>query len=740
MLLLLLVPATVCAQSVCLPAPRLLTTMPMGGQAGTEVEVNIAGENLDEGEELLFSHPGITSVPVLNGDGVPIQGRYLVTIAADCPPGLYDARVMTRLGISTSRAFNVGTLAEHIREGSNTTAETASAMPLNTVCNANTTAQAIDYYRFEAKAGQRMAVICSARSIDSKLNAVFSVADDEGNDLHVERKGHPIDFTADSDGQYMIKVHDLTYKGGPHCFYRLSLTELEKDAPLPPTPRTSGVSSFSWPPQGLAESAETQETEPNSDDEHVQQISLPCDIAGRFFPAADVDLYEFTASKGDVWWVEVASARLGLPTDPAIVVQHISEDGATRTDLVELNDIPSPVKVSSNGYSYDGPPYNAGSSDILGKIEIKEDGVHRLQLLDLFGGTRSDPHNRYRLIIRRAAPDFALVSWALHMNLRNGDRNALSKPLALRGGATMPIEVVVIRRDGFDGPIELSMDNLPDGVSAAGLTIPSGSSRGVMLVTADEDAPRGMSSASFVGKATIDGETVERRCYLASMEWPVPNAWSEIPSPRLLDDVPVSVCGSELAPLTIAADEDQIFEAVAGESLKIPLRHIRRTEFSGAAISLKPLGTGFESVPAFDAKLDADSSEVSLDLAKLKTPPGEYTLAFYGSAVAKYRHNLASVVAAESVLDQAQSREASLAEEVARLTAEIDGAEEDQKERLNEAVEQARQQQAEAKAAVEAAEKHLKTVENRASPKDIVDIIVSRPIRIRVSPPKEEQE
>ena len=26
-----------------------------------------------------------------------------------------------------------------------------------------------------------------------------------------------------------------------------------------------------------------------------------------------------------------------------------------------------------------------------------------------------------------------------------------------------------------------------------------------------------------------------------------------------------------------------------------------------------------------------------LDLAKLKTPPGEYTIAFYGNAVAKYR-------------------------------------------------------------------------------------------------------
>ena len=32
-------PVALQAQSVGLPAPRLLTTMPMGGQAGTQVEV-----------------------------------------------------------------------------------------------------------------------------------------------------------------------------------------------------------------------------------------------------------------------------------------------------------------------------------------------------------------------------------------------------------------------------------------------------------------------------------------------------------------------------------------------------------------------------------------------------------------------------------------------------------------------------------------------------------------------------
>lgn len=142
--------------------------------------------------------------------------------------------------------------------------------------------------------------------------------------------------------------------------------------------------------QDLQPAAALAETEPNN--EQAQKISLPCDIAGNFFPAADVDRFEFTATKGDVWWVEVASERLGRPTDPAVLVQHVSGEGADEklTDVVEFTDIASPMKPSSNGYAYDGPPYDGGSADIIGKLEIKEDGVHRLQLTDLFGGTRND--------------------------------------------------------------------------------------------------------------------------------------------------------------------------------------------------------------------------------------------------------------------------------------------------------------------------------------------------------------
>jgi hypothetical protein len=517
-----------------------------------------------------------------------------------------------------------------------------------------------------------------------------------------------------------VKVHELTYQGGPACFYRLTLRDLPNEAAIVRHPATQAVSSFSWPPTGLAQMAATVEVEPNSDSAKAQKISLPCDIAGSFFPAADVDVFEFEAKKGEVWWVEVGSERLGRPTDPAAIVQRVTRNGDVESlvDVAEFVDIASPVKVSSNGYAYDGPPYDAGTSDFLGKLDIPEDGVYRLQISDLYGGTRNDPNNIYRLVIRKAQPDFAIVAWPQHMELRNGDRAALSKPISLRGGATMALEVIAIRRDGFDGEIEIVMDGLPEGVTAQGLKIAAGKSRGMLLVTAKADAARVVASASISGKATINGGAISRPCRLATVAWPIPDSWSDIPSPRLLADVPVSVSGVDLAPITVAAASREIQEATVGQKVTIPLVQTRRSEFSGATMQLKAIGAGFEAMPPFEVPLNADSSQAIIDLAALKTAPGDYHVAFQGYAVAKYRHQPEKVELAQIALKKVEQELAVLESEAQKTPADT---------KLQESLAAKRQ-------AVTAAQEKVKQATAAAAPQDIVDIIVTEPVAIRVKP------
>lgn len=706
------------AQQVCLPAPRLLTMMPMGGQAGTSVEVSITGENIEDVIELQFSTPKITAKPVAGA-----ENKFTVSIAADAPLGVHDARVMSRLGISSARAFSVGRLPEVTRSTPNNSVEAAMALQMNSICNAVMTRRAADFYSFQGVKGKRVAVDCAAVGIDSKLKPVLIVADAQGRDLLVNRTGGVIDFMPPADGTYLVKVHGLTFQGGAESFYRLALQEVPGNGLAPRQAQTATVSSMSWPPDGLVATAKANETEPNNQHAQAHKMTLPCDIAGSFYPAADVDTYEFTAMKGETWWVEVASERLGLNTDPFVLVQRVTKSGDKETlaDTAELYDIASPMKLSTNGYSYDGPPYDAGSPDVLGKVEVKEDGVYRLQVRDLFGGTRNEAGNVYRLIVRQAAPDFALAAWAVHMTLRNGDRAALSKPVALRAGSTMAFEVVAIRRDGFDGEIEIGMEGLPPGVTASGLKIPAGKVQGMMIISAASDAKRAFSVARMHGRATINGGSVTRPCHVASMEWPVRDAKGEIPSPRLMADVPVSVSDSELAPVTIVASEKKVWEAKVGESLKIPLKIAWRNEFTGTFIKLKAYGAGFEGVKEFDLPIKAATQDAVLDLAALKTAPGDYTLAFHGIGITKYRYNPAAVPLAEAEQKQAEQEAASVAAN-AKKSAATDA----------NAAKIAAEKQKQADAAKADATKRMKTITEAAEPKDTVDIFISEPIRISV--------
>ncbi|MCE2801794.1 MAG: serine protease [Planctomycetaceae bacterium] len=719
------------AQSVCLPLPRLLSISPMGGQVGTSFDATIAAEHMEDPGPLIFQHPGIQATAKVDAQGKPIPNQYSIAIAPDVPQGLYEARLLGRLGISSARIFSVGKLTELNQKPGNTNLVNAMPLSVPSVCNAVVSSRAVDFYSFEAVQGKRYIIQCSARGIDSKLDPVVIVGDANGTDLVAQRTGDTLDFVAKASGKHTIKIHELTFKGGPGYFYRLSIEELPIDAPMPVYPSTRSVSAFSWPPNGLSPQSPTTEQE----DAAFQAITLPADISGRFYPAADVDTYVFDAKQGETWWIEVASERLGRPTDPSLVIQMEKPDKSGWSDVAELNDIASPMKPSSNGYAYDGPPFDGGSTDILGKLEIKEAGRYRLLLSDLFGGTRKDPRNIYRLIVRPAQPDFAVVSWGLHMELRNGDRNALSKPLALRAGNTVALEVVTVRRDGFDGEIALNVDGLPQGVTAQGLKIPAGKMRGVLLLSATQDAPQGLANATVTASAKIGEQTVTHPMQMAQMVWPIPDAWGEIPSPRLVSGIPVSVTTSELAPITIASTERKVYEAKLGEVLKIPMTHTLRSEFSGAVLQLKTMGSGFEGNPQFDVSIGAANSEATVNLGAIKPPAGEYTIAFYGSAVAKYRYNPLAISLVEKELKTAQEQQQKAIEQVMQKTQAVASAAVEQKAAADAELADAIKKKQEADALVTAAQEKLKRTNEQASPRDTAEIIITEPVSIRVLAP-----
>lgn len=726
------------AQQVCLPMPRLLTLTPMGGQVGTTVEVSITHQHIDEALELLFSTPKIAATPVVAADGKPVPNRFVVTIASDAQIGVHDARILSRRGVSTPRGFAVGDLPEIVCSAAHHTIQTAVPIPTAAVCNAKTTPRAIDFYSFRAVKGKPVVVACDVLEIDSKLNPVVIVADAAGRDLLASRDGGDLSFTPPDDGTYLIKVHGLAYEGGDERFYRLVLREAS--GPPPPRQATSRrVSSFSWPPEGLSAVALTAEVEPNDEPGAAQKIEPPCDISGSFSPGNDVDVFEFQGKKGDAWWVEVASERLGMPTDPFVLVQRIvSKDGQqTLSDVAELDDIAHPVKPGAfiPAASYSGPPYAAGSPDVLGKLAIGEDGTHRLRLRDLLGGPGSADGSVYRLLMRKAAPDFALVAWPAHLQMRQNDFGTFSKPIGLRAGGTMALEVVAVRRDGFDGPIDLSMEGLPPGVRAAGMTIPAGKQLGMLFITADETATPAWSIARIFGSAHIDGAEVRRRCPLASVVWTIDYAPDDFPRSRITEDVPVSVTNFEMAPASIAAAETRVWEATAGQTLTIPLRITWREQFNGSSIKLKPFGSVFSGLKPLDLPVKATAVEAVLDLAALKTPAGDHLLAFNGISVVKHRSNAAMVEVAEAQRKRASEAVAACTAAAKELAQKAKDVPELQRAEATKAAGDALGRQQAAEAALAEADRHLKAMTAAVAPQDILDFLVSEPIRISVKQP-----
>src|SRR5436190_21181056 len=97
-----------------LPSPRLYPVFPAGAKAGTTVEVVVAGRNLDEPKQLLFSNAAIkgeyvappkpeidpkTKKPKPVPGALPVDNyRFKITVPANTPIGHYDLRVVGKWG------------------------------------------------------------------------------------------------------------------------------------------------------------------------------------------------------------------------------------------------------------------------------------------------------------------------------------------------------------------------------------------------------------------------------------------------------------------------------------------------------------------------------------------------------------------------------------------------------------------------------------------------------------------
>lgn len=808
--------ATALPSSGQLPVAKLSSINPVGAKVGSEVEVKINGGDLDDADQLLFSHPGITAAPKMEGPGDfskkarPVPNTFTVRIAADVPPGLYEARAVGRFGMTNPRTFHVSSFDEISEESGNNSREKPMELAAGTIVNAQADGGAVDYYKIHATKGQRLLIDCWAQRIDSRMDATLALYDATGRELRRVRDTNRLDpvlqLDAPADGDYLLGVYDFTYGGGGEYFYRLAvhngpyidfvfppvgqpgasgkftlygrnlpggkpvenitvdgspLEQAEANITLSGDPMSRqrlALASVVKPHESVVDSMMYQlkgpdgasnavsigyaaaplvvEQEPNNDPAQPQQVSVPCDFAGQFYPREDRDWIQFEAKQGDVYWIDVLSHRLGLPTDPFIVVEHVSqnEQGEVSVSQVATMDDFAPPQRSNTPQMF-----SMNNRDPRYRFEAKSDGNYRVQVRDLYGDSRGDPRMVYRLIVRKEQPDFQVLAYGGISQ----DRNQYNvSGTALRRGEARTINVKVIRRDGFKGEVEISAEGLPGGVKCDGAVIGGGANSAKLVFQADANAPAWAGTIRIVGKAKIDGQGVVREARTGALIWGSKNVQQELPVARMTRDIGLSVIDKETAPASVQAGDGKLIETSIGGKVELPIKVARHGDFK-SALKLKAAGLP-KDASAKEVNVSGGDGKMEISLANNRIEPGTYTFYLTAPAKFKYSRNPDAVKQAEErqkELEQIvkeltdKAKQAAAKAKQARDAANKNKDDKGLAEAAQKAEEEAKQlddQRKEAENHKKQADGQLNNAKNANKPKDINYNVISSPVSLRV--------
>ena len=695
------------------PEPRLTAIFPPGGQRGGEFEVTLVGSDLDEADRLEFFHPGITSAPIVpaatefDPEPQPVAGKVRVKIAADVPPGPYDAVAIGRFGASNPRTFMVGAAPEVLKTAAIETPAKALEAPADSVVSGRTQANAADHVAVTLAAGARLRAEVWARRLDSRLDAVLEVLDPSGAVVARARRPRDedpvVDFTARVEGRHVIRLYDRFVRGGDDSFYRLVLsTGAVVEAVFPPVVQAGGgtvqltaigralpdatPSTVVDDAPGLVErpvdvqpgtveagaaaryarrvlaprdttaalvdlhgplidaapvpfsalvapGPVTVEKEPNDAPEQAMPLTLPAVVAGRANPRGDRDWFSFHAKTGDTFVFDLLSRRIGMPTDMSIVIQRVMP-------APEGQPTPAPQEVAAVD---DGPAefpafYGPATSDPTITFKAPADGTYRMLVTELAADSVTGVDRTWVMEARVPDPGFDLVAMLGQPDRADANKAVRTVPVVAIGGST-PVEVLVIRRDGFAGDVTLEAQGLPEGVTASPTVVPGNANRGTLVLTAAEGTAAKTATFQIVGKAprgTPEGGEIVRTARPVTLRWDAANP----NQPRALREaraLPVAVT-VEAAPVSVQAKEHKPWPTHRGEKVTVPLSVVRRDGAKGP-VALAAAGLPAElKVPNVTIDEKATEAAVTLEIGN-NLPLGTHVVLLKGVAKKAFARN-----------------------------------------------------------------------------------------------------
>lgn len=652
-----------------LPSIRFDRITPLGAAAGSSVEVEVQGAEVDDLKSLLFDHPGLTAELIKDR-------KFKIHVAADVPAGSYDVFLVGRFGVSNPKLFSVSRgLTEIAEKEPNNELAQAQPVEMNAAVNATSDGNGEDDFRFNARKGQRVTLHVQAQKFDVPMDATLALTTANGAPIASGSDwfgSDPlIDFVAPADGDYVVSVSDLSFRGG--FPYRLLVTDrphLENVSPRAVQAGKSAELTFFGRNLGPNARPSTLRLGELPLDELKSTLTAPSDLLTtggfRFLEHPTDHTVLPTAATCTVVGFQVRPEGLPDAVNPVPVVvtdQPVTQEAEPNDSNEAPQKITLPAVVSgrfdvprdADWYEFEtaesGPHYvEVYSERIAGQadpyVSVLDEKGNRVGDLDDFGHRmnafdghlrdpsgsinlqqkkkyrilvqdryqRGGPRFQYVLTIRRPEPDFFPA--VIH------SQNPGPGGLNVFRGAAASLDIVIHQRDGFNGPITFTAEGLPAGLHAMPTTVAS-NNRGNFVVWADETAEP--STGFFQIVATGKRGDVELRREVRA--YARVNSDTNYNSSRPLRSLPVAI--RETAPYALAFAGERV-EVESGQKIDLPIQVKRLWPEFKEKILLQALALpGGFSLP--NGEIPAGQSDARLSLqVGANVPAGEYTIAVLG--------------------------------------------------------------------------------------------------------------
>jgi hypothetical protein len=634
------------APSVLAAPPQIKDITPSGIRRGEPSDVVVSGANL-AGNPRLIAPFTCRSEPGKGGEAS--NWKVKLTVDPDAAVGVYPVRIQTDDGISNPFLLAVGQLPQVAEREENSTFELAQPIPEPpVVVEGRVAGNDVDYFRFRGRKGQRIVVDAQCARIGSGIDPTIRLTTATARRAYVASADDTPGLLTDArltavlpeDGDYVVEISDTRYQGAGRPVYRLVVGPVPMAEEVYPLggragetvglelrggtlagvkiaaaavqapfggdtcqPRITGCLIGSTAPAerdldfesmpALVVSPYAELREPADPSAAPVRAVAPVVFNGRIDPPGDEDRFALEVTPGSRVRIKVQAYELGSALDAVLRV-----DGSKGGSIAGADDttIPLPPK--------NGMPQSLILPDPTIETTVPSGTTEMIVVirdLERRGGVGFP----YRIIAEPLTPEFELAANETESSVPRGGTAAIG---------------VTVKRKGYNGPITVTVDDPPAGLTVRPGTIAAGQATGVLTLSATADARFAAAPVKLVGRGQGPSGPIERvaaRPVVFAMQTNLPTS--------SITEYGLVVAPALPTPVTLDVPPEPI-EVAQGFGATIPVKVVRAKGADATlAVSALALPPGV-TIPGDN--IDNKANEVKVRVqAALESSLGTTTLA-----------------------------------------------------------------------------------------------------------------